>query len=339
MVELFSTKSKDGAVKQFLDLALSTSRRHHYLSQCYLKGFAADRDNPELFVVDAKEKRSFTTSPLNVANERDFHRIEISGLSPDALEQAFSGFEGELGPALQRIIDARSIQNENDRTVLLNFVGLIAFKNPRLRENIRKAHEQELKIFMELITSTREKYDTHVKQARPEEFNEETAEADYQRMKEFVNNGQYRIDLRTETHLQIELQNFQKLLPLIFKRHWVLYKAPRNATGFITSDHPACLMWADPAMRGGFYPPGFGLPKTQLLFPISNELAMIGAFELENDEVDANELLIAQINGAVIAHGNRQIFARSNDFSYIMQHNSSIMCGADLLVDQAKKPV
>jgi hypothetical protein len=30
---------------------------------------------------------------------------------------------------------------------------------------------------------------------------------------------------------------------------------------------------------------------TQLLFPISNELAMIGAFEIDDDEIDADESL------------------------------------------------
>jgi len=56
---------------------LSISRRHHFLAQCYLKGFAPDRADAQLFVVDAKEKKSFTTSPLNVANERDFHPIPL----------------------------------------------------------------------------------------------------------------------------------------------------------------------------------------------------------------------------------------------------------------------
>ncbi len=46
--------------------------------------------------VDALEQRAFRTSPLNVAAERDFHRIDAKGVAPDALENAFSGFEGEL---------------------------------------------------------------------------------------------------------------------------------------------------------------------------------------------------------------------------------------------------
>ena len=57
---------------------------------------------------------------------------------------------------------------------------------------------------------------------------------------------------------------------------------------------------------------------------LSNELlngfSLIGAFETHDDEVDANELLVAQINGSIILHAERQIYARDDGFPYIMQH-------------------
>jgi hypothetical protein len=72
------------------------ARQHHYVSQCYLNGFAADRSKPKLFVVDAKEMRSFETNPKNIAAERDFHAIDIDGVARDAFENDFSKFESEL---------------------------------------------------------------------------------------------------------------------------------------------------------------------------------------------------------------------------------------------------
>src|ERR1700680_888417 len=97
-----------------------TARRHHYVPQCYLKGFVRDRNKPKLFLIDAKEKRSFPTAPVNVAVGRDFHRIEIDGYEPDALEKSFSEFEGGVSRALDRIIAARSIGHDDDRAYLLN---------------------------------------------------------------------------------------------------------------------------------------------------------------------------------------------------------------------------
>jgi hypothetical protein len=74
---------------------------------------------------------------------------------------------------------------------------------------------------------------------------------------------------------------------------------------------------------------------TQLLFPISNELAIIGAFEIDEDEIEADESLVARINGSVLVHAERQIYSRDSDFLYKMQHHSKVMPGAGLLDDLA----
>jgi hypothetical protein len=136
-------------------------------------------------------------------------------------------------------------------------------------------------------------------------------------------------------HVPMEMQTFEKALPLIFNRKWMLFKAPPNVTGFITSDHPVCLRWDNPPERGRLPPPGLGHTKTQLLFPISNELAAIGGFEIEEMEADANERLVAQINGSIMQHANRQVYARDCHFAYMLKHSTTIMCGTDLLDDLA----
>jgi hypothetical protein len=312
-----------------------TARQHHHVSQCYLKGFVRDRDTPKLFVIDAKEHRSFTTNPKNVAVERDFHAVDFDGLPRDAFEKDLSGFETELDDALRRIVAARSItKDENARAYLLNFICLLAIKNPALRENFRVAHEQAAKIMMDLATATPERWAAQVERAKKAGFLRADADTDYKKMREFSERGEYRIETMTSMHLQMVMQTFDKILSLIFDRKWMLFKAPANCTGFVTSDHPVCLMWADPAKRGRFWPPGLGLARTQLLFPISNELAAIGAFEIDEMEKDADELLVAQINGSIIVHAMRQVYARDSDFIYKMQHNSRIMPGEELLNDQ-----
>jgi hypothetical protein len=64
-------------------------------------------------------------------------------------------------------------------------------------------------------------------------------------------------------------------------------------------------MWSDPAQRDKFHGPGFGLRRTQIIFPISNELAVIGAFEAREEEREAPDWLIAQINGTVAVYADR----------------------------------
>lgn len=328
------TVGYSGALAQRLCQAAEvTARLHHYVPQCYLKGFAKFRDKPKLYVVDLPTKGTFRTSPENIAAERDFHRIEIDGFDPDAVENSLSVFEGELSQALVRIIASRSISDANDRALLLNLVGLMSIKNPRLREVMTGVYEQVAKQIMALVTATPERWASQTRKAKEAGYLSDV-EVSYEDAKRFVDGGNYKIAVAPQRHLALELQTFDKLLPLIFRRKWLLLRAPGKSTGFITSDHPACLMWSDPEARG-IYPPGLGRRGTQLLFPISNELAAMGAFEGDDMEVDADEKLIAQVNGSIFLHARRQIYARDDDFVYQFRHNRKVMQGRDLLNDRA----
>lgn len=52
-----------------------------------------------------------------------------------------SKFEGELAPALNRILKAGNLKSAEDRAILLNFIGFIAIRNPQQRETFRKFNE------------------------------------------------------------------------------------------------------------------------------------------------------------------------------------------------------
>jgi len=287
-----------------------------------------------LFVVDLKERRYFETAPANVAAERDFHTIDVEGQAPDALENALSEFETALDQALRRIVAARSIADANDRALVFELICSMATKNPRLRRNFSEFQAHAAKVVMELATSTPELWAAQVRQAQKDGFLAPDADVDYVKMRDFVERGEYKIETPTMLHLQVELQTFNKLLPLIADRKWMLFRAPPGSAGFITSDHPMCLMWTNPAERGVLPPPGLGLTDTQLLFPIAHELAMIGAFELDEEERDADELLMAQINGSIFLHSTRQVYARHGSFPYILKHNAGIRRGDQLLDDE-----
>jgi len=95
-------------------------------------------------------------------------------------------------------------------------------------------------------------------------------------------------------------------------------------------------MWSDPKERGTFPGPGFGMRKTQIVFPISNELAVIGAFELYEEERDAPDWLIAQINGTVAALAERQIYAKNANFVYRLSQNGPNRRGDELLSEMRR---
>jgi hypothetical protein len=309
-----------------------TARRHHFVSQCYLNGFVANRDKPRLFVVDLQTRRTFETSPANVAAERDFHRIDIDGHSPDALENAFSEFEARLDQALRRIVAARSIADPNDRALVFGLIAILAVKNPRLRQTYGDFSAQVAKLIMELSVSTPQRFAAQIRAAKRRGVLAAGTDIDYEQMREFVKKREYEIAIRTMEHLRVELPTIDHVIPTIAARKWMLFRAPPGLT-FVTADHPVCLMWANPAERGQLPPPGFALEKTQVLFPLSQHLAMVGAFEMQDEERDANELMVAKINGAIVLYSTRQVYARDQHFCYKFNHNVEIRRGDQLLDD------
>ena len=263
-----------------------TARRHHYVPQCYLKGFAADRDNPMLFVIDANRKYLFTTGPANVAAERDFHRVDAEGIEPDALENGFSAFEDDLSQALERIIAACSITNAKDWAYVINLMALMATKNPQHRETFREFHEELMKRVLDLATATPERWESQMRRAKADGAINADADGSYEQMRDFVVRDEFKVNVKTNFNLHLEVKAYETVLPFLARRGWMLLRALKGQTGFITSSHPICLMWSDRARRGQFHGPGHGMRNTQLIFPISNELCAVGAFELHHEERD-----------------------------------------------------
>lgn len=79
------------------------SRGHHYLPQCYLKGFSKKKGKKswQLQVIDVEYKTQFPATPKRVGLQRDFNRIDIEGVEPDALETSLSTFETDLAESLR----------------------------------------------------------------------------------------------------------------------------------------------------------------------------------------------------------------------------------------------
>jgi hypothetical protein len=89
-----------------------------------LKGFARNRaKKAQLYVVDAKARHAFMTTPLNVAAERDFNRIEIDGEDPNLIESSYADFEAKLAPALVAMDQINDFPDADARALILELVA------------------------------------------------------------------------------------------------------------------------------------------------------------------------------------------------------------------------
>ena len=296
-----------------------TARKHHYIPQCYLKGFAENPKKPKLYVVDKRNPRPFITSTEKIGAQRDFHSVNIEGLAPDVLEKQLSVFESEIGPALRRIEECQSLEDPVDKSLLLNLIGLIHIKNPKKREIFEEPIKTIGQCVIGILISDKRIFDKHFQRAKSNGFIDSEVDADYESMKNFVEEGDYDIEIARERQISLEFELFDKILPLLFKRKWHVIRAPEKSAGFITSDYPAVLNWQNPQQQFGPYSPGLGLPKTDLFFPVCKSLAFVGRFE-EKEEIVfcADSDYMARFNGTIICNSQNQVYAQNENFIYML---------------------
>jgi Protein of unknown function (DUF4238) len=317
------------------------AKRHHFVPKCYLESFSvknAKKKKSNLYAFDAVDRKVFRPAPDNVALQTDFNTIDLERHKPDAFENAMASVESDIGPALVRIVAEKSLRNEEDRTLLLNLIGLLHIRNPRLRERFRDLRERIAKSILDVALSSSQMWESQVNKAKEAGFMPADADTDYDKMKRDYNPGDYKIEVSNVENIRNEMETFDHILPLLFERKWLLANAPEGSAGFITSDHPVCLMWSEPDPIRGNRGPGLKHKGTEILFPISPSLAVIGAYDLENGEADLTEEEVAASNGTIALFAQRQVYAPSMNFKYQIDQSQPPKEAALLIDDKSFKP-
>lgn len=253
----------------------SVARRHHYVPQAYLAAFTSNGEKDgQFYVLDVETGRAFRTSPLNVGAQRDFNRVEVDGHPPDAIESALAPFEGNAMGAIRRVIDREAFPNDSDWNLILNLLGLIAVRNPKMRGSFNEAREQVLRRLADLLASDEKIWNRNVAKAR--DAGDSISEAvSFEQVKQFVGEGKYKIEFHPEGNLRIEFNAFDDLLPLLGQRTWSVLVAPEGGPEFICSDHPVTVTWK----KGHAGPVGFGLKETEVFMPLGRRVGFYGVYE------------------------------------------------------------
>lgn len=294
------------------------ARHHHYIPQCYLRGFAVGAGKAcKLTVANLDQKRFFETNPRNVAGVRDFMRINVPGMQPTALESTLADFEGKAATAIRNINQARKFEGE-DRLIIINLIALLAVRYPQMRENIRKFGENILKNVMGLTLATKERWEGQLQQMKAAGHTVKE-EVSYEDMVAFYKSGEYNINFDRGFHITLEMEGIDAILPPLIERKWELMVADESAGYFITTDRPVVLAWEDPEKMPPMmrHSPGFGMTNTKLLFPLTKSMCLLGSFEGQEGTLPADTDLIAVTNYRMIEFAFEQMYASSKAFPYL----------------------
>jgi hypothetical protein len=296
-------------------------RKHHYVPQFYLRGFVGEKDM--LLVFDRETKEPYRTKPHGVAGQRDFNRVEVEGMDPNAVEKLLSEFEGEVAPHLDNAIAAKSIADEKDRAAIVNLMAAMTMRNPKRRNELGGVIDRFTRHFLE----KKENFDAYAadmkKQGKEVEFSleelrGELAAADFAPAKEGV--------------MAIEIDQHDRATELLWRKKWQLVIAADDSGGFVTTDDPVCVRWTDRQEHADR--PGLDEDDAEIIFPLSTKLAVRGRTEGDEGVVNADASAVGEINSHLINNASRQVFAYDHSFKFASGEPAVLKSGGTLNQDE-----
>lgn len=315
----------------------SVARKHHWIPQVYLKGFTKDRNKAsQLYVVDCVARRSFNTLPANIGAQRDFNRVEVEDHDPNEVESGYSALETQLSGALDRLESSKSFSDTDDRILIFNLIALLAVRNPRMRESMRRSHEHQDKIISSMLVSSKELWEGTIRRAVADGYVKPDHGVSYEAFCDFIERDEYDVVVPTTAHVGQELKLLDGIIPYLAQRQWMLWVAPPESGGFLTCDHPVVLKWDGSVERKPPSPPGFAMQKSEVVFTLSRTLALSGVFGGPEGAFWANEGIMESINGMIIDNADRQVYATDDTFEYLLSSEQGTRTGNQLLHDWLK---
>ena len=161
------------------------TRKHHYVPKMYLSGFANAKG--QNWCADSSTHKKFLTAPENIAEERDWNRIDYEGVPGHALERELGKFEGVIAPGINRVRETASFgEGGKDREDIINLVTLLAVRNPRTRDFMHNFYADILRTMVAMPFQDPKQWDAVVEQMKAEKMWPEDAPADFEGHKKFV---------------------------------------------------------------------------------------------------------------------------------------------------------
>ena len=306
-----------------------TARKHHWISQGYLRGFVRAPVKTQIYTYDFKLKRSFTTNTANVAAERDFNAIDADGVPKDALENALAQIESAAIDAIRDVAKApQKIADHSSRDVILNLMCLLAIRNPRLRDAHRKISTLILPNLLKNRLSTRVSYEREMQALVDQGDLKPQDVLPFDKFTDMMRDVEFPAELQQSHFLQTEFLTYLISFSSFLEREWVTLIAPPDAGTFITCDHPVLMR----PLRTGKRKFGFSDPDVAILIPLTQSLFLVGKQTINASSYNISPIQIAELNTEVLMSAERQIYAPSAQFEVYDDQEGRCVSGHQKLV-------
>lgn len=246
------------------------------------------------------------SKPDQTGFERDYYRVDIAEVDPNAVETSLGQIEGQIAPIIQKTIHRHELPKGEDLQALIEFVALLALRTPLVRQLFERNMEHLYRGMLKFVLSQRERYDQIAEELRLK-GEEPPSGITYEELRELANDeGAYEIEIPRTRSVQMLLKMWPALVPGFRARHWSLLFTRPDEAHFICSDMPVAITPTSPDFRPHFL--GFGLPGTELTVPLSRSTVLVGSYE--------RPAITAEVDLETVRHINQRTLSFTERFFY-----------------------
>ncbi|MGC9971422.1 MAG: DUF4238 domain-containing protein [Bryobacteraceae bacterium] len=284
------------------------SRRHHYLPQMYLRGFADEADL--VWVFDRQNNTYLHQGVLNTAVKRDFYTVTgPDGHKTDAVETMMANMvEAPMKRIIERLDERNLTWEGEDREILALFVALLRTRNPAFDRDQNEFTEQFHRWWAKATHSTPEAVEQSICKYE-QETGEEMSDISAQELFEMIRDDHYELKNPRQNNIKAMLSLSLEVAKAVFRLNWEILSAPKG-TSFITCDNPFTVVpppFFDDTVEGY----GILTPGASTVVPLSCKTAI--CFHGEGERIRGAVVrrdFLRNVNAVVAANSERFVIAR-----------------------------
>lgn len=297
-------------------VAVPGARRHHFVPRFYLDGFKRSAAERGLWVTDTDRGHQYQAVTKDIAVERDYNRIEVPGVDPNAMEDELSRVEARAAVIIREIAETQVLPQGEAVEELMFFVALLHSRVPGYRRNWAQGFGRVAEIAEQLMAMPDE-----AKRNFPPVMGSDSPGIPYSELRKLIKQVEPRPELHNDVYVDLMVASATVVTPLLLKRHWTIVVARKDAGDLICSDRPVGLTWTTQALGQSFYSPGFGLRNTIVTVPLNRRLALWGTWDRRRGTVALDSDGVAIINSRTAMYSERYLYSARQNFRYVDPQN------------------
>lgn len=299
----------------FSRLDTNTAKRHHFLSQFLLRGFASAHSGKDcLFQMEAKSRRAPIRADVRTAaSRRRLYAVpEEDGTLSNRNEGYLALVESYAAPALQRLLDDPQALSPGDRATIAFFLALQTMRTPAAAEQVTAIANAALQTAASELYSDRRAFAESYRDYFGDGASKEEVERFRQETLAQIRDGRLRIGGKAAA-LSTGLIHAIENVPMLIEFDWTLLRAPSG--GFITSDRGYAI--DDPTPLYPWTAQGIlSSPNSATSVPLSDTACLLlrplpTGCRLTVQEADERE--VETINLRTYGWADQSVFARAQE--------------------------